>query len=252
MSDAAVRKVAFVTGASSGIGAAAAEIFARAGYAVAIVDRDEAGGMATEDKIRGLGGTAKFIACDVSLDGSVSAAVAETVATFGRLDAAFNAAGIDGEQGQTTTECSLDNWDRVIAIDLSGVFYCMRHQIPAMLESGGGAVVNCASAAGLIGAPYYSAYSAAKHGVVGLTKSAALEFARSNIRVNAVCPGMIDTPMTRGGDKEVIFDALIADSPMGRRGMPEEIAEAALWLCSERAGFVTGQAIAVDGAYTTR
>lgn len=246
------RKVAFITGASSGIGAASAEVFAAAGYAIALVDRNEEGGRATEARLRAAGRECHFIACDVAQDASVRQAVEETLATFGRLDAAFNAAGIDGEEGRLTAECTLENWDRVIAIDLTGVFYCMRHQLAAMQRTGGGSIVNCASAAGLIGAPYYSAYSAAKHGVIGLTKSAALEYARMGIRVNAVCPGMIDTPMTREGNREAIFDALVADSPMGRRGKPEEIAAAALWLCSEGAGFVNGQAIAVDGAYTSR
>lgn len=252
MANGAAKKVAFVTGASSGIGAAAAKAFAQDGYAVAIVDRNEAAGNRIASEIEAAGGDCRFIACDVAQEPSVRAAVEKTVSTFGRLDAAFNAAGIDGEEGRMTADCTLDNWDRVLAIDLSGVFYCMRHQIPAMLASGGGAIVNCASAAGLIGASYYSAYSAAKHGVIGLTKSAALEYARMGIRVNAVCPGMIDTPMTREGDKEAIFDALVADSPMGRRGQPEEIAATALWLCGPGAGFLTGQAIAVDGAFTSR
>jgi len=252
MANGAAKKVAFVTGASSGIGAAAAKAFAQDGYAVAIVDRNEAAGNRIASEIEAAGGDCRFIACDVAQEPSVRVAVEKTVSTFGRLDAAFNAAGIDGEEGRMTADCTLDNWDRVLAIDLSGVFYCMRHQIPAMLASGGGAIVNCASAAGLIGASYYSAYSAAKHGVIGLTKSAALEYARMGIRVNAVCPGMIDTPMTREGDKEAIFDALVADSPMGRRGQPEEIAATALWLCGPGAGFLTGQAIAVDGAFTSR
>lgn len=246
------RQVAFVTGAASGIGAAAARAFAGAGYAVALVDRNEAAGHEIACALRDDGHECEFLACDVAHEQSVREAVERTIRAYGRLDAAFNAAGIDGEEGRMTADCTLENWDRVIAVDLNGVFYCMRHQIPAMIASGGGAIVNCSSAAGLVGASFYSAYSAAKHGVIGLTKSAALEYAKAGIRVNAVCPGMIDTPMTRQGAREAIFDALVADSPMGRRGQPEEIAATALWLCGAGAGFVTGQAIAVDGAFTSR
>jgi NAD(P)-dependent dehydrogenase (short-subunit alcohol dehydrogenase family) len=245
------RKVAFVTGAASGIGRATAEAFVAKGYATVLADRDETLGREVEARLRP-SGECLFVRCDVSDDDAVRAAVEQGVAAFGRLDAAFNAAGIDGEQGRTVAEGTRENWDRVIAVDLTGVWSCMRHQIPQMLKSGGGAIVNCASAAGLIAAPRLSAYVAAKHGVVGLTKTAALEYARQGIRVNAVCPGMIDTPMFRGSITPEATEALIGFSPIGRFGQPNEIAAAVLWLCDESASFVTGQALAVDGGWTTQ
>ena len=174
MNEANGRKVAFVTGAGSGIGRGTAKLFAADGYAVAVVDMNEAGGRETVAAIRDAGGEARFIPCNVANDDSVRTAVGEAVSAWGRLDAAFNAAGIDGEAGKLTAEHSLENWQRVIDIDLNGVFYCMRHQIPQMLANGGGAIVNCASTAGLRGAAYCGPYSAAKHGVVGLTKAAGL------------------------------------------------------------------------------
>jgi len=245
-----MRKVAIITGGSSGIGRASAFAFAEAGYAVGVLDRIESAGRQVEAELAARGTQCLFATADVVDDEAVRAAVDAVVARFGRLDAAFNAAGIDGEAGQRVGECTPENWGRVIGIDLTGVWHCMRHQLRHMLANGAGAIVNCSSAAGLTGAPTYGAYSAAKHGVIGLSKSAALEYARDNIRVNAVCPGMIDTPMTREGDKEALFDDLVARSPMGRRGTPEEIAAAALWLCSEQAGFVTGLAMSVDGGHT--
>ena len=245
------RKVAFVTGASSGIGRAAAAAFVARGYATALVDRDDAAGREVESQLRG-SGECVFIRCDVTDDAAVGQAVEQTVERYGRLDAAFNAAGIDGEHGKKTGESSLENWSRVMAVDLTGLFSCMRHQIPQMLKSGGGSIVNCASVAGLVGAPYVSAYVAAKHGVVGLTKAAALEYAGQGLRVNAVCPGMIDTPMSRVGLTPEITQALLAESPTGRLGQPEEVAAAVVWLCDGAPGFLTGQAIAVDGAWTAR
>lgn len=252
MSDANGRKVAFITGAGSGIGRGAAKLFAADGYAVAAVDMNEDGGKATVEAIRAAGGEASFIPCNVANDDSVRMAVGETVSTYGRLDAAFNAAGIDGEAGKLTAEHSLENWQRVIDIDLNGIFYCLRHQIPAMLESGGGAIVNCASTAGIRGAAFCGPYSAAKHGVVGLTKAAGLEYAQQGVRINAVCPGMIRTPMTQAGPMKAVIDEMVLTTPMGRLGEPEEIGAMALWLCSDAASFVTAQAIAVDGAITSR
>jgi NAD(P)-dependent dehydrogenase (short-subunit alcohol dehydrogenase family) len=245
------QRVALVTGASSGIGRATAEAFVARGYATVLVDRDEDAGLQVEAQLR-KSGECTFVRCDVTDDQAVRRAVEQAVATYGQLNAAFNAAGIDGEAGKATAECSIENWNQVLAIDLTGLWYCLRHEIPQLLKSGGGAIVNCASVAGLVGAPYVPAYVAAKHGVVGLTKAAALEYARQGIRVNAVCPGMIDTPMSRKGLSPDISAALLKESPMGRMGQPTEVASAVLWLCDESAAFVTGQAIAVDGAWTAR
>lgn len=245
-------KTAFVTGAASGIGRGTARLFASRGYAVALVDLAEQGLRETEAMIREAGGECAPFVCDVADDASVKAAVDGAVAHFGKIDAAFNAAGIDGDVGKLTAECSLENWHRVIGIDLTGVFHCMRHQIPAMLASGGGAIVNCASSAGVRGAAYCGVYSAAKHGVVGLTKTAALEYGGQGIRINAVCPGMIRTPMTQTGAMKDVIDSLVLSTPLGRLGEPEEVGAAVLWLCGEDATFVHGQAIIVDGAITSR
>jgi NAD(P)-dependent dehydrogenase (short-subunit alcohol dehydrogenase family) len=244
-------KVALVTGASSGIGRATAELFVARGYATALVDRDDDAGRVVETQLR-KSGECIFIRCDITDDGAVRKAVEQAVNLYGRLDAAFNAAGIDGEAGKATADSSMENWNRVMAIDLTGLWSCMRYEIPQMLKTGGGSIVNCASVAGLVGAPYVSAYVAAKHGVVGLTKAAALEYARQGIRVNAVCPGMIDTPMTRKGLAPEIAAKLLEESPIGRFGQPVEIASAVAWLCEESSSFLTGQAIAVDGAWTAR
>lgn len=246
------RRVAFVTGGGSGIGLATAEAFVRADYATVIVDRDEAAGRQAEAALRPLG-ECLFVACDVADDADVRRAVEKTADSYGRLDAAFNGAGITGEQGRLLAEDTVDNWQRVLGVNLGGVWSCMRHQIPLMLRGGGGAIVNASSSAGLVGAPYMSAYAAAKHGVVGLTKAAAIEYARQGIRVNAVCPGMIDTPMMRGGAAAPeILAGLLEECPMGRMGTPEEIASTVLWLCHDGASYLTGQAIAVDGAWTSR
>lgn len=250
MGEAVPRKVAFVTGASSGIGKATATAFVAKGYATVLVDREEAAGRAVEAELRGQG-ECMFIACDVTDDAAVERTVEQAFAAYGRLDAVFNAAGIDGEKGKFTADCSMENWHRVLSVDLTGVWHCMRHQIPRILASGGGSIVNCASTAGISGAATFAAYCAAKHGVVGLTKAAALEYARAGIRVNAVCPGMIDTPMTQGLAPDLLKPLLDA-SPTGRMGKPEEIANAVLWLSDEGASYVTGQAIAVDGAWTSQ
>lgn len=245
-------KVAFVTGAGSGIGRATARMFAARGYATVLADMNEAGARETEAGIRDAGGECLSIVCNVAEDESVRRAVEQTVTSFGRLDAAFNAAGIDGEIGRLTADCSPDNWQRVIGVNLTGVWHCLRHQIPQMLRTGGGTIVNCASTAGIRGAPAFGAYSASKHGVVGLTKAAALEYASQGIRINAVCPGMIATPMTQKEGMGDVIAALVEESPLKRIGQPEEIAAAVLWLCGEDASFVHGQAIAVDGAITSR
>jgi NAD(P)-dependent dehydrogenase (short-subunit alcohol dehydrogenase family) len=190
--------------------------------------------------------------CDVADDASVRGAVEQALASYGRIDCAFNAAGIDGEGGNMTADCTLDNWHRVMSVNLTGVWHCLRHQIPAMLQTGGGAIVNCASSAGVRGAAWCGAYSASKHGVVGLTKTAALEYASQGIRINAVCPGMIETPMTQKPGMGELIAQLVQASPLQRIGLPEEIGAAVLWLCGPDASFVHGQAIAVDGAITSR
>lgn len=246
------RKVAFVTGAGSGIGRATARLFAARGYATALVDLNEDGGRETEAAIRAAGGEATFIAGNVADDGSVAQAVGQAVATYGGLDAAFNAAGIDGEVGRMTADCSMENWRRVIDVNLTGMWHCLRHQIPAMLASGSGAIVNCASTAGIRGAAFCGAYSASKHGVVGLTRTASLEYASQGIRINAVCPGMIETPMTQKPGMGEVIAELVKQSPLRRIGQPEEIGAAVLWLCGDDATFVHGQAIPVDGAITSR
>ncbi len=249
------RKVAFVTGASSGIGRATAAAFVANGYATILADRDEELGRQVEAQLRQTG-ECTFIRCDVTDDDAVRDAVAGALSTYGRLDAAFNAAGIAGDQGVMTADSTMENWQRVVAVNLTGLWSCMRHEIPAMLASGlasgGGSIVNCASTAGLCGVPYMSAYVAAKHGVVGLTKAAALEYIQQGIRVNAVCPGLVDTPMTQRGMTPELRVALDVDSPIGRFAQPEEIAAAVLWLSSEGASYVSGLAMPIDGGLTAR
>ena len=243
-------KVALITGGGSGIGRATALLFGREGARVAIADYNAEGGERVAKEIRNAGGAAEFHAADVSNPADVEALIGKIVAAHGRLDCAFNNAGIEGRMA-STPECSLDNWDRVIAINLSGVFYCLKYEIAQMLKQGGGSIVNTASVAGLVGLAGGAAYVAAKHGVAGLTKTAALEFAQRGIRVNAVCPGFIRTPMVervldRGTFNE---EQIITAEPMHRMGKPEEIAEAVLWLCSDASSFVTGLPMPVDGGY---
>lgn len=243
-------KVALVTGGGSGIGRSTALAFAEEGAKVVIADIVVAGGEETVQMIKETGGQAIFVKTDVTRADEVEALVEKAVETYGRLDFAFNNAGIDGEVASITT-CSEENWDRVININLKGVWLCMKYEIPQMLKQGGGAIVNTASMAGLVGLEGGSlaAYVASKHGVVGLTKAAALECAQAGIRVNAVCPGVIYTPLVKQlmdayPDMEPV---VIRQHPMGRLGKPEEIAQAAVWLCSDAASFVTGHPLAVDG-----
>lgn len=249
-------QVVLVTGAAGGIGRAAVAAFAQAGARVVVADLDLAGAQAVASQVQAGGGQALAVQVDVTQGASVQAMVAAAVAAsgFGRLDAAFNNAGVELE-GAATADADEDLFDRTIAVNLRGVFLCMKYQIRQMLAQGGaGAIVNTASVAGLVGAATMPAYTASKHGVVGLTKAAALEYARRGIRVNAVCPGVVRTAMTeRAIAQRPEREAAIAHlHPMGRIAEPAEIAAAALWLCSPAASFVTGQAWAVDGGMVAR
>jgi NAD(P)-dependent dehydrogenase (short-subunit alcohol dehydrogenase family) len=244
-------KVSVITGAGSGIGRATALAFAREGASVAVADILEQDSQETARMIMDLGGHALAITCDVARNDDVRRALDETVKTFGRLDFAFNNAGIE-YAFKPAAEITEEEWDRIIDIDLRGVFLCMKHEIPLMLKQGGGAIVNTSSGAGVKGFKGGAAYVAAKHGVVGLTKAAALDYAQSNIRINAVCPGIIDTSMMQrftGGTPEG-RQTVIAQEPVGRMGTPDEIAAAVVWLCSDAASFVVGSAMVVDGGQT--
>ena len=241
-------KVALVTGAGSGIGRATALVFAREGAKVVVSDIVVEGGQETVQQIEAAGGEAIFVKADVSQAADVEALVTQTVETYGRLDCAFNNAGIEGGM-KLTIDCTKEEFDRTIAVNLTGVWLCMKYEIQQMLSQGGGAIVNTASAAGLVGFPSLPDYVASKHGVVGLTKTAALEYAKSGIRVNAVCPGVIQTPMVeRGAQLSPGFDELaLSMEPVGRFGQPAEVGEAVVWLCSDAASFVTGHPMVVDG-----
>ena len=246
-------KVALVTGAAAGIGRASALAFAREGARVAVVDDDDAGGEKTVKIIEANGGNAVFVRCNVSSSAEVEAAMEKIVSTYGGLDCAHNNAGVEGPMA-LTAEYSETDWDRLLDINLKGEWLCMKHEIPRMLTRGGGAIVNTASFAGIVGMAGLPSYSASKFGVIGISKVAALEYGSMGIRVNAVCPGPIRTSMIDRlveANPEVEAE-LLARSPMARLGRPEEIAEAVVWLCSDRASFVNGHAMAVDGAFTAQ
>lgn len=248
-------KVAFVTGAASGIGRAAALAFARGGASVVAADVSEEGNQETARLIEEQGGRALAVRCDVTRAEDVKAALGRTVEVFGRLDFAFNNAGIEPRKPAPTAEYEEEEWNRIIDINLRGVFLCMKHEIPLILKHGeGGAIVNTSSGAGIIGIKGSPAYTAAKHGVLGLTKAAALDYAAQNLRVNAICPGYIETPMMdrfTGGTAEGRAK-VIAEEPAGRMGKPEEIAAAVVWLCSEGAAFMVGHAMVMDGGQTVQ
>lgn len=242
-------KVALVTGAGSGIGRAVALAFAQAGARVVIADYNPAGGKKTVHMIAENGGEAAFVQADVSKVDQVQTMVKSTIDLYGRLDFACNNAGIKSSE-VLTAECTEADWDRVIDIDLKGQWLCMKYQIPRMVAQGGGAIVNISSVGAYKVAPYMMEYVVAKAGSINLTKTAAVEYARAGVRINAVCPGMIETPMTETAGEDAVFDheARARDLvPMGRRGSSTEVAHAVLWLCSDAAAYVTGIALPVDG-----
>lgn len=242
-------KVALVTGGGSGIGRATALACAREGARVVVADVGVEGGKQTVAMIKDATGEARFVKTDVTQAAEVEALISTAVSTYGRLDCAHNNAGIEGVAAYTA-DYPEDDWDRVLDINLKGVWLCMKYEIPRMLAQGGGAIVNTASLAGLVGAKRMPAYVASKHGVAGLTKTAALEYAKAGIRVNAVCPGVIRTPMVERmflSRRPGLEPRLAQSEPLGRLGTPEEVAAAVLWLCSDAASFVTGHTLSVDG-----
>ncbi len=247
-------KVALVTGGGSGIGRATSLAFGREGANVVVADVNADAGEETVSAIKESGGESTFIHVDVASATGVQAMINQVIQTYGRLDCAHNNAGIEGDFTARLHEYTEETWDRLMDINLKGVWLCLKYEIEHMLEQGGGSIVNTASVAGLVGSRMVSAYAASKHGVVGLTKAAALEYARDGIRVNAVCPGVIDTPMVQRliSGREGYEETIATRQPVGRLGLPQEIAEAVVWLSSDAASFVTGHAMAVDGGFTAQ
>jgi NAD(P)-dependent dehydrogenase (short-subunit alcohol dehydrogenase family) len=246
-------KVGVVTGGGGGIGRATALAFAREGATVAVVDVAVPAGEATVQMIRSAGGEAIFIQADVTRSEEVKAMADRTFETFGRLNCAFNNAGINGEI-ISVSRCTEESWDRIIDINLKGVFLCMKYEIPRMLKSGGGSIVNTASVMGLVGEPGHPAYAASKHGVVGLTKSAAIFYAQAGIRINAVCPGAVHTPMVETvlAEHPELKQTMDSLAPMTRMAEAEEVARAVIFLCSDDASYITGHPLAVDGGWVAR
>lgn len=246
-------KVAFITGGAAGMGLAAVTAFAEEGAAVSVVDNNGSAAKAVVDDLTRDGYKAIAVRCDVSNEADVKAAVEITVSTFGSLDAAFNNAGIQSP-AIDLPDLTAEEYRRILGVNLDGVFFCMKYQLLQMRKQGSGAIVNNSSLGGLVGVPGRAAYHATKHGVIGLTKSAALEFAERGIRINAVCPGIIDTPMVSGMLKNEtgVMQEMMRDVPAKRLGSAAEVANAVVWLCSSKASFVTGQATPVDGGYTAR
>jgi NAD(P)-dependent dehydrogenase (short-subunit alcohol dehydrogenase family) len=246
-------KVALVTGAGSGIGRATALLFGREGARVVVSDRQPQPGEETAEAIRGAGGEAEFVAADVSQEDQVEALVERTVGLYGRLDCAFNNAGITGAP-TPLHQLGSDRWQQILAVNLTGVFLCMKYELLRMQADGGGVIVNCASGSGVVATPGLAGYCATKHGVLGLTKTAAVENAKTGVRVNAVCPGSTDTPALRAtmAIDSAVEKMILRSVPSGRLGESSEVAEAVVWLCSDRANFVSGHALFVDGASVAR
>jgi NAD(P)-dependent dehydrogenase (short-subunit alcohol dehydrogenase family) len=246
-------KVAFVTGAGSGLGLATARAFAKAGAKVVLADINETSVNAAAEALQTEGSEALAVRLDVSVEADVDQAIRKTVETFGSVDAAFNNAGLQFEAAETADALG-EHFDRVIAVNLRGMWSCMKYELRQMREQGGGAIVNCSSVCGLIGIPGRGDYHASKHGVIGMTRTAALEYAARGIRINAICPGTIETPLVRKilDTEPDALQGILRNQPIGRLGQPDEVAEAVLWLCGPGSSLVVGHALAVDGGWTAQ